>query len=63
MMADNSDDVSYIVGRIYERHKDKDDDPIKYIAQAIGHIYRKFDELDDKISALSDRIDDLESMG
>jgi hypothetical protein len=59
-MPDDSEDMSYVVGRIYERYKDKEGDPIRDLARAISHLYSKIDELDEKILTLSDRIEDLE---
>jgi hypothetical protein len=59
-MPDDSEDMSYVVGRIYERFKDKEGEPVKDLARAICHLYNKIDELDEKILTLSDRIEDLE---
>jgi peptidoglycan hydrolase CwlO-like protein len=62
-VSDDSDleDMSYVIGRMYERIKDKDDDPIRELARAIKHLYRKIDELEEKIVALNDRIDEVET--
>jgi hypothetical protein len=59
-MSESSDeDMSYVVGRIYERLKEGD--PNRELARAISHLYRKIDDLEEKIVTLSDRIEDMEA--
>jgi hypothetical protein len=62
-MPDDSDseDMSYVVGRIYERLREKDGDPIRDLAHAISHLYSSIDALEEKIAMLSDRIEDIEA--
>jgi hypothetical protein len=55
--------MSYVVGRIYERLREKEGDPIRDLALAISHLYTRIDDLEEKILMLGERIEDMEASG
>jgi hypothetical protein len=61
MIVNDREDMSYVMQRIYDRHRENENDDVRELSRAAVHLYKKVYELTETVDSLESRIDELES--